>query len=92
MCDNTWLTGCLFNPLAHGADLVVESMTKYVSAGRCIGGHVLGPNGLMASSLGPGSPSSHCFCFRFHAFERKHKGFQGFEGCLMAFCRCSFFL
>ena len=36
--DNTWLSGALFNPLEHGADLVVESLTKYVSAGRCIGG------------------------------------------------------
>eukprot|EP00913_Durusdinium_trenchii_P014462 g13566.t1 len=51
VCDNTWLSGALFNPLDHGADLVVESMTKYVSAGMCIGGAVLGPNGLMAPIL-----------------------------------------
>jgi hypothetical protein len=38
--DNTWLSGALFNPLEHGADLVVESLTKYVSAGRCIGGGI----------------------------------------------------
>lgn len=51
ICDNTWLSGALFNPLDHGADLVVESLTKYVSAGRCIGGAVLGVNSLMAPIL-----------------------------------------
>lgn len=51
ICDNTWLSGALFNPLEHGADLVVESLTKYVSAGRCIGGAVLGVNSLMAPIL-----------------------------------------
>eukprot|EP00435_Cladocopium_sp_Y103_P046154 s125_g13.t1 len=49
--DNTWLSGALFNPLEHGADLVVESLTKYISAGRCIGGAVLGVNSLMAPIL-----------------------------------------
>ncbi|MDO1582564.1 cystathionine beta-lyase [Rhizobium oryzicola] len=32
-CDNTWATPLLFKPLAHGADFVVEALTKY------IGGH-----------------------------------------------------
>lgn len=32
-CDNTWATPLLFKPLAHGADIVVEALTKYV------GGH-----------------------------------------------------
>ena len=32
-CDNTWATALLFKPLAHGADFVVEALTKYV------GGH-----------------------------------------------------
>jgi len=32
-CDNTWATPLLFKPLKHGADLVVEALTKY------IGGH-----------------------------------------------------
>lgn len=32
-CDNTWATALLFKPLAHGADIVAEALTKYV------GGH-----------------------------------------------------
>ncbi|MBS9478880.1 trans-sulfuration enzyme family protein [Ancylobacter radicis] len=32
-CDNTWATPLLFKPLAHGADIVCEALTKYV------GGH-----------------------------------------------------
>jgi cystathionine gamma-synthase len=33
VCDNTWATPALQQPLAHGADLVVHSTTKY------LGGH-----------------------------------------------------
>eukprot|EP00656_Telonema_subtile_P012448 TRINITY_DN16268_c0_g2_i1.p2 TRINITY_DN16268_c0_g2~~TRINITY_DN16268_c0_g2_i1.p2 ORF type:complete len:396 (+),score=107.53 TRINITY_DN16268_c0_g2_i1:141-1328(+) len=47
--DNTWLSSALFNPLTHGADLVVESMTKYVSGGRCIGGNVVGSHASIAA-------------------------------------------
>lgn len=37
--DNTWLTSALFNPFAGGGcDIVVESMSKYLSGGQCIGG------------------------------------------------------
>jgi len=32
-CDNTWATSLLFKPLDHGADFVMEALTKYV------GGH-----------------------------------------------------
>lgn len=32
-CDNTWATALLFKPLEHGADFVVEALTKFV------GGH-----------------------------------------------------
>lgn len=32
-CDNTWATPLLFKPLQHGADFVMEAITKY------IGGH-----------------------------------------------------
>lgn len=32
-CDNTWATPLLFKPLAHGADVAVEALTKFV------GGH-----------------------------------------------------
>ncbi len=38
--DNTWLTGAMFNPFTENVpcDIVVESMSKYLSAGQCIGG------------------------------------------------------
>lgn len=45
--DNTWLTSVLFNPFQHGADLVVESLSKYRSDGKCIGGMVVGPKNLI---------------------------------------------
>ena len=32
-CDNTWATALLFKPLEHGADFVIEALTKFV------GGH-----------------------------------------------------
>ena len=31
MTDNTWATALHFNPLDHGADVVVEAATKYIS-------------------------------------------------------------
>jgi len=51
VADNTWLTGILLNPLDLGVDIVVESMTKYVSAGRCIGGAVIGKDSVVAKIL-----------------------------------------
>lgn len=30
-CDNTWATPLLFKPLAHGADLSVEALSKYMA-------------------------------------------------------------
>mmetsp|Transcript_7011 Transcript_7011/g.9329 ORF Transcript_7011/g.9329 Transcript_7011/m.9329 type:complete len:326 (-) Transcript_7011:398-1375(-) len=42
VCDNTWLSGAAFNPLDYGADVVIESMTKHLSAGTCIGGMIIG--------------------------------------------------
>jgi hypothetical protein len=37
--DNTWLTSELFNPfITCDCDIVVESMSKYLSSGQCIGG------------------------------------------------------
>ena len=39
--DNTWLTPIIFNPLLHGADLIVDSMTKYISASKRIGGCIV---------------------------------------------------
>ncbi len=31
IADNTWATPLLFNPIAHGVDVVVHALTKYVS-------------------------------------------------------------
>jgi cystathionine beta-lyase/cystathionine gamma-synthase len=35
--DNSWLSA-LYDPVARGADVVVESLTKHVGAGHLIGG------------------------------------------------------
>ncbi|MCE9545131.1 MAG: PLP-dependent transferase, partial [Planctomycetia bacterium] len=41
--DNTWLTPVLFQPLRHGADLVIHSATKYIGGhGSAMGGVVCG--------------------------------------------------
>jgi cystathionine beta-lyase/cystathionine gamma-synthase len=41
--DNTWLTDVIFQPFKVGSiDFVIMSLTKYYSAGHCIGGVVLG--------------------------------------------------
>lgn len=41
--DNTWLTPIMFQPLRHGADLVVHSATKYIGGhGSAMGGVVSG--------------------------------------------------
>jgi cystathionine beta-lyase/cystathionine gamma-synthase len=42
--DNTWLTSVSFNPLKHGADIVVTSLTKYYGAGNAIAGAVTTSN------------------------------------------------
>ena len=39
--DNTWLTGVIFNPLQHHADVVVASLTKYYGAGSAIAGTII---------------------------------------------------
>jgi len=39
--DNTWVSGCSFNPFTIGANVTIESMTKYISGGTCIGGFIL---------------------------------------------------
>ncbi|MGH6993290.1 MAG: cystathionine beta-lyase [Caulobacteraceae bacterium] len=33
LMDNTWAAGLLFQPLAHGVDLSVQALTKYVGGG-----------------------------------------------------------
>ena len=45
--DNTWITGYSFNPFHYDIDIVVESMTKYISGGKCIGGCMIGTNTIM---------------------------------------------
>lgn len=46
--DNTWLSPCLFQPLRHGADLVLHSATKYIGGhGSAMGGVVCGSKELV---------------------------------------------
>jgi O-succinylhomoserine sulfhydrylase len=41
--DNTWLTDVIFQPFTNGSvDFAIMSLTKYYSAGHCIGGAALG--------------------------------------------------
>ncbi|TFG08073.1 MAG: PLP-dependent transferase [Promethearchaeota archaeon] len=41
--DNTWASPSLQKPLDNGADLVVESLTKYINGhGDCLGGAIVG--------------------------------------------------
>lgn len=47
--DNCFCTPALQKPLAHGADIVVHSATKYLDGqGRCVGGAVVGSKKHMA--------------------------------------------
>jgi len=47
--DNTWLTPYLFQPLRHGADLVLHSATKYLGGhGSAMGGVVCGSKELVS--------------------------------------------
>ncbi|HEY5789652.1 MAG TPA: O-succinylhomoserine sulfhydrylase [Gammaproteobacteria bacterium] len=46
--DNCFCTPALQRPLAHGADLVIHSATKYLDGqGRCLGGAVVGRRELL---------------------------------------------
>jgi methionine-gamma-lyase len=50
VCDNTFLTPYLFQPLKHGVDLVIHSATKYLSGhGDIIAGVVAGNSRLLQS-------------------------------------------
>ncbi|SNW63026.1 Cys/Met metabolism, pyridoxal phosphate-dependent enzyme [Orpheovirus IHUMI-LCC2] len=49
--DNTWLTHVVFNPFEHGADIVVNSLTKYYSGGKCIAGAILSNNDKIYNSF-----------------------------------------
>lgn len=47
ICDNTVATPALFNPIAHGVDIVVHSTSKYITGqGLAIGGIVVDRDGL----------------------------------------------
>lgn len=47
ICDNTVATPALFNPIAHGVDVVVHSTSKYTTGqGLAIGGMVIDRDGL----------------------------------------------
>ena len=67
--DNTTATPALCRPIAHGADLVVHSLTKYLGGhGNSIGGlvvdggHFPWDNGRFAEFVEP-DPSYHCLEF-----------------------------
>ncbi|WP_020680403.1 O-succinylhomoserine sulfhydrylase [Marinobacterium rhizophilum] len=51
--DNCFCTPALQQPLALGADIIIHSATKFLDGqGRCVGGAVAGPEGLMAEVFG----------------------------------------
>ncbi len=53
LVDNTWLTPWLFQPLRHGADLVMHSATKYIGGhGSAMGGVVAGKKDLIQKIKG----------------------------------------
>lgn len=48
IADNTWLSAEIFNPFKFDhVDVVVESLTKYYSGGRCIAGFAVGKPNVM---------------------------------------------
>jgi len=52
--DNVFCTPALQQPLALGADLVVQSTTKYIDGqGRCVGGAVIGSEELIEKDIYP---------------------------------------
>ncbi|MDD2759712.1 MAG: O-succinylhomoserine sulfhydrylase [Methylomonas sp.] len=52
--DNVFCTPVLQQPLALGADLVVQSTTKYIDGqGRCVGGAVIGSEALIEKDIYP---------------------------------------
>lgn len=52
--DNCFCTPALQQPLAHGADLVIHSATKYLDGqGRCVGGAIVGRDDLLEAFIYP---------------------------------------
>jgi len=44
ICDNTWLSSCIFNPFDYDVDIVTTSLSKFYSGGCAIGGACLFKN------------------------------------------------
>ena len=52
--DNCFCTPILQRPLAHGADIVIHSATKYLDGqGRCVGGAIVAPEAMVEEKLIP---------------------------------------
>lgn len=52
--DNCFCTPMLQRPLAHGADIVIHSATKYLDGqGRCVGGAIVAPEAMVEEKLIP---------------------------------------
>lgn len=49
--DNTWFTHDTFNPFSFRVDFVILSLTKYYSAGKAIGGLILGNNDMYRDNI-----------------------------------------
>ena len=82
--DNTWCTGYGFNPFPLHIDFVVESATKYISAGKCIGGIILGKRSNKVDIImddidewiriyGQFVGKDHCHIFRMGIKTMKHR-------------------
>lgn len=54
--DNTWLSHIILNPFDYGADIVVTSLTKYYSAGKCIAGAIMARCGIYLDIVNHVSP------------------------------------
>lgn len=76
--DNTWISGCSYNPFTFGADIVLESMSKYISAGKCIGGMMISTNNIIDrvreySKLNGLFVSSYCCEIFLQGLDTIHK-------------------
>jgi O-acetylhomoserine (thiol)-lyase len=69
ICDNTVATPLLVNPIAHGADIVVHSCSKYISGqGLALGGAIIDRDGL--TEFFKGNP-------RYAHFNEPDESYQG---------------
>lgn len=49
--DNSWLSPIIYNPFKRYCDIVIESITKYISGGTILMGHVAGTKRKMKSII-----------------------------------------